>query len=69
MATIDRETILPATEKSSHESQICRIKTSRDKSSVIKKDEDLNSLDLIGLIGNAQLFVLSYPYLTITKCA
>jgi hypothetical protein len=39
------------------------------QSSVIRKDEDLNSLDLIGLIGNSQLFVLSYPYLTITKCA
>jgi hypothetical protein len=50
MVTIDRETILPATQKSSHESQVCRIKTSRDKSSVIRKEEDLNSLDLIGLI-------------------
>jgi hypothetical protein len=36
---------------------------------MIRKDEDLNILDLIGLIGNAQLFVLSYPYLTIAKCA
>jgi hypothetical protein len=67
-ATIERES-LHLIQKSSNKSQICRRKTSRDKSSVIRKDEDLNSLDLIGLIGYAQLFVLRYPYLTITKCA
>jgi hypothetical protein len=41
----------------------------KSKARVIRNDEDLNSLDLIGLIANAQLFVLSYPYLTINKCA
>jgi hypothetical protein len=41
----------------------------KSKERVIRSDEDLNSLDLIGLIGNAQLFVLSCPYLTIIKCA
>jgi hypothetical protein len=41
----------------------------KSKERVIRNDEDLNSLDLTGLIGNAQMFVLSYPYLTIAKCA
>jgi hypothetical protein len=36
---------------------------------VIRNDEDPTTFWPTGLIGNAQLFVLSYPYHTITKCA
>jgi hypothetical protein len=67
-ATIERES-LHLIQKIFQQESTLGDKDFKSKEWVIRNDEDLNSLDLIGLIGNAQLFVLSYPYLTITKCA